>query len=345
MMRLLVGCLVSTWAVTAWADSPIAAKVGEDTISVAEVHNEMRMVLKDRVLSEAERRTIEAQTLGLLVNRQLVVRFLESKMIGASEADINQTMDEVKAKLAQQKRTLPDYLKSIGITEADMRRSLSWELGWPKYVSAKYTPKNLSAYFENYRRHFDGTQLQVRHILFKVDPTAENSTVKSVAEQAMKIREEIVAGKMTFEEAAKKHSQAATAAQGGELGMIGRHAPMPASFNDAAYDLKPGNISGPIVTHFGVHLIQCVKEQPGTLTLADAEVEKTVKEEMTRYLFNLIAENERKTKKIVFTGNLSYLKPGTGELVASGGPTAPAPEAVVDPAVKTPVEAKIPEMK
>src|SRR5689334_4764703 len=49
----------------------LAAKVGPETISIAEVRHEMQNALRDRKLADDEREVLEAQTLGLLVNRQL----------------------------------------------------------------------------------------------------------------------------------------------------------------------------------------------------------------------------------------------------------------------------------
>ncbi len=80
------------------------------------------------------------------------------------------------------------------------------------------------------------------------------------------------------------------------------------------------------MTQFGVHLIECVKELPGNLTLADPEVEKQVRVELIRYLFNVMADRERAGKKISFTGAMPYLKPGTNELVIPTAAAAPTPK-------------------
>jgi len=68
------------------------------------------------------------------------------------------------------------------------------------------------------------------------------------------LREEIVAGKRTFEDIARVESDCSSAAKGGDLGSFGRGA-MQKPFEDAAFGLKVGELSGPVDSDSGVHII------------------------------------------------------------------------------------------
>ncbi len=72
-------------------------------------------------------------------------------------------------------------------------------------------------------------------------------------EEADKLREEILAGK-PFEEVAAEHSLCPSGAKGGDLGYFGRGV-MVIEFEHAAFDLNVGEVSNPINTNFGWHLI------------------------------------------------------------------------------------------
>jgi parvulin-like peptidyl-prolyl isomerase len=79
---------------------------------------------------------------------------------------------------------------------------------------------------------------------------------EEILEFLLEIREEIVSGQKDFASAASEYSDDATSAVlGGELGNFDR-ARMPAPFTEAAFNLPVGEISQPVKTKFGYHLIE-----------------------------------------------------------------------------------------
>lgn len=72
-------------------------------------------------------------------------------------------------------------------------------------------------------------------------------------EEAISLKEEILSGK-AFEDVAAENSLCPSAADGGDLGYFGR-GQMVSEFENAAFDLNVGEISDPVRTNFGWHLI------------------------------------------------------------------------------------------
>ena len=86
------------------------------------------------------------------------------------------------------------------------------------------------------------TQVRASHLLVKTK------------EEAEKIRAEILAGKKSFAEEAKEVSLCPSGAQGGDLGYFARGQMVP-EFEKAAFSLHVGEVSEPVKTQFGWHLI------------------------------------------------------------------------------------------
>ena len=78
-------------------------------------------------------------------------------------------------------------------------------------------------------------------------------------EEAEKIKEEILSGK-PFDEAAMEYSLCPSGQEGGDLGFFGRNV-MVVEFDHAAFSLKVGDMSDPIQTNFGWHLILVTDKQ------------------------------------------------------------------------------------
>lgn len=102
------------------------------------------------------------------------------------------------------------------------------------------------------------------HILLKVD---EERSLEEAAAQLAAVREEVLAG-ASFAERAKAISEdAGTAAGGGDLGPSGKGVFTPA-FEEALWALEPGELSAPVETEFGMHLIELLAiEAPEVPTL------------------------------------------------------------------------------
>jgi peptidyl-prolyl cis-trans isomerase SurA len=114
------------------------------------------------------------------------------------------------------------------------------------------------------RRDMSGvriTQTRARHILLR--PSAQVSV--DVAQQRLSdMRAQIERGSSNFESLARQFSEDASAAQGGDLGWVNPGAFVP-EFEEAMNRLNVGGISQPVVSRFGVHLIEVVERRETTL--------------------------------------------------------------------------------
>ncbi|MDZ7616643.1 MAG: peptidylprolyl isomerase, partial [Patescibacteria group bacterium] len=212
---------------------------------------------------------------------------------------IDEASGALHAQLQRAGKTLDAHLAERGQTAADLRREMAWSLTWRKYLEQYLTDARLTAYFESHRRSFDGTDMEVSQILLQPADQSDKARNQTM-EKARAIREQILADKMTFAEAARQHSQAPSAQNGGRLGPIGRRGPMTDAFSAAAFELSEGEISPPVVTVHGVHLIRCDKVRPGSRTWTDAREELSTA--LARELLDKLASHERRFTEVRVTG-------------------------------------------
>ncbi|RVT53875.1 peptidylprolyl isomerase [Rubrivivax albus] len=143
---------------------------------------------------------------------------------------------------------------------------------------------DLKAYYEqNAERYTQPEERQARHILVKAEreaPAAEREKARAKAEQLLS---QARAKPGDFAALAKANSDdPGSAAEGGDLGFFGRGA-MVKPFEDAAFALKPGEISPVVESDFGYHVIQLEATRGGEKRPFD-EVRGEIEQEVRRSL-------------------------------------------------------------
>jgi peptidyl-prolyl cis-trans isomerase C len=273
----------------------VVARVGGQPIYAAEVEQQLRRALGETPVDPAQRPTLWEAARQKLIERQLVLLALAEAGLAASQADIDLALARFEKQLQAQNRTLADHCAAVGLSVEQIRRSLAWSLSWQRYCERYITPQNLEKYFQQHRRQFDGTELRVAQIFWKLPPESEPKARQAAKEaaltQAHEVRAAILAGRQSFAEAARQHSQAPSREGGGDIGWIERHRPMPEPFAQAAFRLAQGEVSEPVETPLGIHLVTVLEEKPGQRTWQEAEAE--LREAVAVYLFHWLADRQR----------------------------------------------------
>lgn len=180
------------------------------------------------------------------------------------------------AKLAQEFSDSPDRANGgvLGMRSADRYPSLFVEATQSTAVNGIAGPIRSGAGFHVLKvlaKSQPGsadavvTQTQVRHILLRND--AKRTTAQAVAQLA-EFKDRIQKGTADFAGLARDNSQDGSAKEGGDLGWSrpGQFVP---EFEEAMNRLAPGQVSDPVVSRFGVHLIQVVARRDAKLSQAE----------------------------------------------------------------------------
>jgi peptidyl-prolyl cis-trans isomerase D len=145
----------------------------------------------------------------------------------------------------------------------------------PEDYAARVTPSedDIRDYYEGNLDEFNIPKtVEARHILIKADQDAkaeQDESARKKAEEIFKLAKE----GQDFAELARKYSEGPTKAKGGYLGTF-RREEMVKPFSDKAFSMNAGDISEPVRTDFGWHIIKVEKVNPAkTLSLGEAEAD------------------------------------------------------------------------
>lgn len=114
----------------------------------------------------------------------------------------------------------------------------------------------IDKYLKDHPAQSNNEQIDVSHILFAVPNGSDAHTRAEIKARAEKILEEVKQNPASFAEVARKYSQdPGSAKNGGDLGFFGAGA-MVKPFEEAAFKLKPGQISDLVTTQYGFHILK-----------------------------------------------------------------------------------------
>ena len=149
------------------------------------------------------------------------------------------------------------------------------------------------SYKENEARYSTPEERRASHILIKVDASATAEQKKAARAKAEGLLAQIKQNPAQFAELARKNSDdPGSAANGGDLEFFGRGA-MVKAFDDTAFKLKKGEVSGLVETEYGLHIIQLNDVRGGTaqpFEAVRAQIEDEARKQLAQRQFAEAAE-------------------------------------------------------
>ncbi len=235
----------------------VLAKVGDAEITAGQVEKLLRQGGKKYPEEQLEQ--YRRQLLQGLIYSELMHVYLDRHKVELSQEEIAKVRDQLTTVAAAEGKTVDEILGSMGMTEEQLLDNIRSQ----KYLAGQISEEKVKKFIEDHPNYFNGTKVTASHILLTCDQTASTEEQKEVIARLEKIRADIKAGKITFEEAAAKYSDCPSGKAGGDLKEF-EFARMVTPFSEAAYDLKVGEISGVVRTQFGFHIIKTTAVKPGS---------------------------------------------------------------------------------
>ena len=220
-------------------EKKILAKVGEKEISNLDVQSAIQGL---DPFQAQQFQTEEGQKYVLedLINQELLYMYAKDNKIDQEE-DFRNEMKRVEENVLKQ-YVINKILTSVQLTEEEKR-----------------------AFFDAKKQSFSRPETaSAKHILVDTE------------EKANDILGKINAGEVSFEDAAKEHSSCPSKDAGGDLGSFGRGQMVP-EFEEAVFNMNKGEVSGPVKTQFGYHLIKLEDRKESVIPEYDEVAEEVGK--------------------------------------------------------------------
>ncbi len=268
----LTGAVALAWGVwhtmaqTPAGSKPVAVVNGE-AITMADLeialHQAGPMVVQ---LPEAQKKQLQAQALGFLIDKTLMKQFLTRNKVPVDTNEVNRKVAEMEAALKKAGKSLQDFCRERSLTVEQLREGVAGDVQWHTYARQHLTEADVEQFYKDSKDFFDKTTVRASHILLRLPATATESERAQARAKLTELRAQILAGKVDFAEAAKAHSQCPTAPKGGDVGFFLRKWMFDESFARAAFALQVGQISDVVESEFGLHLIKLTDRKVGELS-------------------------------------------------------------------------------
>jgi peptidyl-prolyl cis-trans isomerase SurA len=204
-----------------------------------------------------------------MVDQKIMLEMAEIDSIVVDEKEVNQALDQQIQMLIAQAGGESRAEDALGQPIKDFRREFWYDMK-DRMISERYQQQLLSAIVvtrsevkEFYKTYKDSLPVlpmmaKVRHLQVPIKPgVAAKEKTKSFLSE---LKSQIVGGNSSFSDVAKAHSLDPSKNNGGELGWVKRGS-LVKNFETTAFTLELGEVSDPIETEFGYHILETLEKQ------------------------------------------------------------------------------------
>lgn len=294
------------------ATGPVATVNGEE-IPAEDFNSQAQMINLQGAPPEMLAH-IGEQIVQDLINRKLMADAIEEADIEVTPEMVERRTEEFRQEFREvygEDFDFDSYLAEQGFSPADIEETVTETVAIESLLEqrgmALPTEEDARAYYEENIEDFDMPEIvEARHILIMVQAEEGDPAWDEAREEIEALRAQLEAG-ADFAELAREHSQDGSAAQGGALGPFARDQMVP-EFEEVAFNIEVGEVSEPVRTQFGWHLIEVTdRTEAGVVDFEEvaAPLQRQLKEvALQEALDNLLVELRQSAEIEVHHENL-----------------------------------------
>lgn len=288
---LLAGLAIAATTLHAEVVNRIVASVDGDPITLYELN---QYEAKQRTLMPNAELPGQREVLQGLITEKLLAKEIAAKGIQVRDEDIDRYIDHIKQANHVDDEQLKEVLKRQGLDYAKYRDQIRQEIEKVQLMNREIrskvnvSPEDVQRYYEAHKTQYERpARVKVRQIMLRLSPSAPDEIVQAVMQRIEDLRAKVLKGE-DFAKVAKENSEGPAAADGGDLGEIEPSKVLP-EFEAALSKMKEGEVSEPIRTKMGLHLLKLEKR-----IAADFQAESELAADIKEKLYNDALEERYK---------------------------------------------------
>ena len=261
------------------AETEVKAEAG--TESVAETENDViatvngeKIIRKDfdrrmnviKRMNQDVTRSTQLQVVNQLTNKVLLKQFVEGKNIDVGDEEVQGELEKIEYFLESNPnskgKSLEEILETQGSNISELKSEVRRTLALSIYLDERVSDDEKRSYFEANKSAFNGEKVKASHILIGTTELKTDAELEKAKQKIEEAKKEIDNG-ADFAEMARKYSTCPSAEKGGDIGFFQRKGSLVEEFAKVAFSMEVGEISEPVKTQFGYHIIKVTGKEEG----------------------------------------------------------------------------------
>ncbi|MEE8319592.1 MAG: peptidylprolyl isomerase [bacterium] len=247
-----------------------AAIVNGAAISMAELETAVRNVAFGMGQAQTPMDELMGNFASRVLDQLITGELLYQEAIKGGFAASEEEIDKALTDISSQYPTAEEFqaeMKNRGYDKETLRKNIEKQFAIQQFVEeaiaskVNVTETEAREFFDQNPDNFQTPeQVRASHILIKSAESDDEKAREDARKKALDLASTARKGETDFSQLAKEHSEGPSGPNGGDLGFFQRGR-MVKPFEDAAFSMKKGEISDPVLTTFGFHVIKVTERK------------------------------------------------------------------------------------
>ncbi len=247
----------------------IIAVVDREVITESDLNFTVQQLAVQNRLDPASKELRERVLDGMINDKLVLAQAIEDSVIVTDE-EVTERLEQQIARLTHQAGSQAKLEEVYGMSINRMKRDFQFrelirkqilvqKIQQQRQAQLTASRREVEEFFSRYKDSIPKVPMEFELSHIYIEPKPDSSVLKSLVEKAQKIVDSIKAGG-DFADFAKRYSSDGSASQGGDLGFV-RRGSFVKEFEEVAFTLAEHEVSKPVKTQFGYHIIQLVERR------------------------------------------------------------------------------------